>query len=304
LRIESNDQYWAGPPASKAIVFKYLPEVAARMTSLETGEIDFTWRIPGDQIESLKKNNDLKVETTASHEYYFIWMNASREVFKDKRVRQAMFYALDTATMAKDLLAGVGQQATAPIPPSVFGYAAQTPYTYDVAKAKALLAEAGKPNGFETSFIWYVGSGPQDREIGQACIAYWNAIGVKVKSGEQERATWLDNLIKLNWDMDFQTNAVTTGDADFTLGRLYHSRANRNGYKNDALDKLLDDAAAASDQNKRKELYAQAQKIIWDDAVGIFPFDLLATFASRKTVDGFVPSPSAFLSFYNTLSKK
>ena len=217
-------------------------------------------------------------------------MNGSREPFTDKRIRQAMFYALDIETMAKDLLRGRRRSARRPRSRRrSSGTPPQTPYKYDVAKAKQLLAEAGKPNGFETSFIWYSGAGPQDREIGQAMISYWAAIGVKVKSDEQERATWLDNLIKLNWDMDFQTNAVTTGDADFTLGRLYHSRANRNGYKNPDLDKLLDDAAAASDQNKRKDLYAQAQKIIWDDAVGIFPFDLLATFAYRKTVEGFVP---------------
>jgi peptide/nickel transport system substrate-binding protein len=304
LRIEANEQYWGGPPASKAIVFKYIPEVAARMTALETGEVDFTWRIPPDQLDSLKKNADLKVETTPSYDYYFIWMNGSREPFTDKRVRQAMFHALDVDTMVKDLLPGIGQRATAPIPPTVFGHAPQTPYAYDPARAKQLLAEAGKPNGFETSFIWYAGAGPQDREIGQALVSYWNDIGVKVKVAEQERATWLDNLIKLNWDMDFQTNAVTTGDADFTLGRLYHSRANRNGYKNESLDKLLDEAAAASDQNKRKELYAQANKHIWDEAVGIFPFDLLATFAYRTTTEGFTPTPSAFLTFYNTFSKR
>jgi peptide/nickel transport system substrate-binding protein len=304
LRVEANDQYWGGPPASKALVFRYIPEVAARMTALETGEVDFTWNIPGDQVDALKKNADLKFESVPSHSYYFIWMNGSREPFTDKRVRQAMIHALDIDTMVKDLLPGIGQRATAPIPPTVFGHAPQTPYAYDVVKAKQLLAEAGKPNGFETSFIWYSGAGPQDREIGQALVSYWNAIGVKVKVDEQERATWLDNLIKLNWDMDFQTNAVTTGDADFTLGRLYHSRANRNGYKNAELDKILDDATAASDQNKRKELYAQANKIIWEEAVGIFPFDLLATFAYRKTVEGFTPTPSAFLSFYNTMSKR
>jgi peptide/nickel transport system substrate-binding protein len=304
LRVEANEQYWGGPPASKAIVFKFIPEVAARMTALETGEIDFTWRIPPDQLDGLKKIAELNVETSPSHEYFFIWMNGSREPFTDKRVRQAMFHALDIDTMAKDLLPGIGQRATAPIPPTVFGQAPQTPYAYDVAKAKQLLAEAGKPNGFETSFIWYSGTAPQDREVGQALISYWNAVGVKVKSDEQERATWLDNLIKLNWDMDFQTNAVTTGDADFTLGRLYHSRANRNGYKNPELDKILDEATAASDQNKRKELYAQANKIIWEDAVGIFPFDILATFAYRKTVEGFSPTPSAFLSFFNTMSKR
>jgi peptide/nickel transport system substrate-binding protein len=168
-----------------------------------------------------------------------------------------------------------------------------------LAKAKQLLAEAGHPNGFETSFIWYAGAGPQDRELGQALVSYWNAIGVKVKVDEQERAAWLDNLIKLNWDMDFQTNSVTTGDADFTLGRLYHSRANRNGYKNSELDKILDDAAASSDQGKRAELYAQANKIIWEEAVGIFPFDLLESFAYRKNVSGFTLTPSTVLDLSN-----
>jgi peptide/nickel transport system substrate-binding protein len=145
--------------------------------------------------------------------------------------------------------------------------------------------------------IWNPGSGPQDRELIQAMISYWNAIGVRIRSQEMERAVWIDNLVKLDWDLDFQTNATTTGDADFTLGRLYHSRANRNGYKNAELDKLLDDAVATVDQNRRQDLYAQANKIIWDDAAGIFPFELLNVYAYRKRVSGFVPSASPVLSF-------
>jgi peptide/nickel transport system substrate-binding protein len=97
--------------------------------------------------------------------------------------------------------------------------------------------------------------------------------------------------------MDLQVNATTTGDADFTLGRLYHSRANRNGYKNPELDKILDDAVATVDQNKRKDLYAQANKIIWEDAVGIFPAELLNVYAARKRVAGFTPSATSILNF-------
>jgi peptide/nickel transport system substrate-binding protein len=205
--------------------------------------------------------------------------------------------------MVRDLLPGVGKRASAPIPESVFGHAPQQPYNYDPAKAKQLLAEAGRPNGFEVGVIWNPGSGPQDRELLQAMISYWNAIGVRVRSLEQERAVWLDNLLKLNWDMDFQTNFVTTGDADFTLNRLYHSRGNRNGYKNPELDRILDEAAATVDQNKRKELYAQANKIIWEDAPGIFPFELLATFHYRNRVEGFVPSASPILSFTSVTVK-
>jgi peptide/nickel transport system substrate-binding protein len=299
LRLEANPDYWGGPPGLKSLVLRFIPEVAARVTALETGEIDFAHQLPPDQLPALRRNADLTVETPPSYTYYFVWFNSSRPPFTEKKIRQAMIHALDVDAMVKDLLSGAAKRASSPIPESIFGYAAQQPYAYDPAKAKQLLAEAGHPNGFETSLIWNPGSGPQDREVTQAMVSYWNAVGVKVRSLEQERAVWLDNLIKLNWDLDFQTNSVTTGDADFTLGRLYKSEAKRNGYANPELDKLLNEASASVDQNKRKELYAQANTIIWDDAVGIFPFDLLGTFVYRKNVQGFTLTPSPILSFFN-----
>jgi peptide/nickel transport system substrate-binding protein len=299
LRLEANTDYWGGPPGLKNLTFRFYPEVAPLVTALETGEVDFTWRLPPDQLPVLQGNANIKVESVPGYTYFFIWLNSSRPPFTDKRVRQAMAFALDVDKMLKDLLPGVAKRGTAPIASTVFGHSAQTPYNYDPAKAKQLLAEAGLGSGFDAGVIWNPGSGPQDRELAQAMISYWNAIGARVKSQEMERAVWIDNLVKLNWDMDFQTNATTTGDADFTLGRLYHSRANRNGYKNPDLDKLLDDAVATVDQNQRKELYARANMIIWDDAAGIFPFELLNVYASRKRVSGFVPSASPVLSFTN-----
>lgn len=291
LKLEANPDYWGQPPGLKNLTFRYYPEVAARVTALETGEIDFTGDVPPDQLPALQRNAEIKIDSVPGYSYYFIWMNSSRQLFSDKRVRQAMAYALDVDKMLKDLLPSIAKRATAPIPSTIFGYAPETPYAYDPGKAKQLLAQAGVPNGFEAGIIWNPGSGPQDRELIQAMISYWNAIGVRVKSQEMERAVWINNLNKLNWDMDIQTNSVTTGDADFTLGRLYHSRANRNGYKNPELDKILDDAVATVDQDRRKTLYAQANKIIWDDAVGIFPAELLSMFLYRKRVTGFVPAP-------------
>ncbi|HEY3063433.1 MAG TPA: ABC transporter substrate-binding protein [Chloroflexota bacterium] len=297
LRLEANTDYWGTPAGVKNLTFRFYPEVAPLTTALETGEVDFTWRLAPDQLPGLRSNNDIKVETAPGYTYYFIWMNSSRPVFSDKRVRQAMAHALDVDKILNDLLSGVAKRGTAPISSTVFGYSSQTPYPYDVNKAKQLLSEAGVGGGFDAGVIWNPGSGPQDRELLQAMVSYWNAIGVHVSSQEMERAVWIDNLTKLNWDMDFQTNATTTGDADFTLGRLYHSRANRNGYKNPDLDKLLDEAASTVDQNRRKDLYAQAEKMIWDDAAGIFPFELLNVYAYRKRVSGFVPSASPILSF-------
>jgi peptide/nickel transport system substrate-binding protein len=208
-----------------------------------------------------------------------------------------MNYALDRETLAADLLQGVGVVATAPIPATVFGWSEQTPYTYDPEKAKSLLAEAGLADGFDTHVIWVPGSGPQDRELVLSFISNWADIGVNVESQEMEQAAWLEKLLALDWDMDFQTNTVRTGDADFTLRRLYTSTANRNGYANEELDQLLLDAAAEADQDVRLELYAQANKIIWDDAVGVFPFDLQTNYIMNKKIVGFQPTPSTIPNF-------
>lgn len=292
LVLEANTDYWDGAPGVKSLRFRDIPELAARVTALTTGEIDFTYQLPPEQLESLKKDGNLTVAAKPSYRYYFVWFNAQKDPYKDKRVRQAMNYALDVKTLLQTLMKDTAVPMDAPIPPTVFGYAPQPPYTYDPKKAKQLLADAGFPNGFETSMIWNPGSGPQDREIAQAMFSYWNAIGIKVKDRGEERAQWLDDLLKLNWEMDFQTNGVTTGDADFVLRRLYTTAAKRNGYANPDLDKILEDAAASLDQKKRAELYAQACKILWDDAVGIYPFTLVQAFVYRKRVQGFKETPS------------
>ncbi len=128
-------------------------------------------------------------------------------------------------------------------------------------------------------------------------IFYWDAIGVRVENLEKERGLWLEDLVALNWDMNFQTNTVRTGDADFTLRRLYTTEANRNGYSNPELDEVLVGAAASADPAEREELYAEACRIIWEEAVGIFPFELIENYVYRTGIEGYVPAPSAIPEF-------
>ncbi|MEZ4623771.1 MAG: ABC transporter substrate-binding protein [Thermomicrobiales bacterium] len=178
---EAVADHWDGAPGIAKLTFRDIPEVAARSTSLETGEIDITWALPADQLPTLRENSDLTIDSTSTYAYYFIWFNASREPFTDVRVRQAMWHALDIETMAADLLQDVGVPASAPIPSTVFGHATQTPYAYDPELAKSLLAEAGYPDGFDTHIIWVADSGPQDRELLEVALSYWAAIGVRVE---------------------------------------------------------------------------------------------------------------------------
>jgi peptide/nickel transport system substrate-binding protein len=297
LVVEANPDYWGGVPGLQSIIVRDIPEVAARVTALETGEIDFTYGLSADQLPALQENQNLQIDSTPSYAYYFMWFNSSREPFTDVRVRQALAHALDVDAMVNELMQGVGQRAQAPIPSTVFGFAAQEPYAYDPERAMELLAEAGFPDGFETTLQWNPDSGPQDRELVATMIAYWDAIGVRVENLEKERGLWLEDLVALNWDMNFQTNTVRTGDADFTLRRLYVSQANRNGYANEELDEILIASAATTDQAEREELLGQACQIIWDEAIGIFPFELIENYVYRTGIEGFTPAPSAIPEF-------
>ncbi|MDR7420703.1 MAG: ABC transporter substrate-binding protein, partial [Armatimonadota bacterium] len=293
LVLEANPNYWGTPAGVKTLEFREIPELAARVTALITGEIDLTYEFPPEQLAALSRRSDIRVVTVPSYGYYFIWMNLKRAPFTDRRVRQAMVAALDINTMLKTLLPGIARPMNAPFPSTVFGYTPQRPgYVYNPAQARELLAAAGYPNGFEPTMIWNPGSGPQDRELAQALFSYWSAVGIRVKDGQSERGEWIARLNRLDWDLDFQTNFVITGDADYVLRRLYTTQANRQGYANPQFDQIVDQASQTVGELQRKVLYAQASSILWQDIGGIFPFELLQVYAHRQHVQGFVPSPS------------
>ncbi|TDO45633.1 peptide/nickel transport system substrate-binding protein [Kribbella sp. VKM Ac-2571] len=292
LELAANPTYWDGAPKLSKLEFVNIPEVAGRITGLENGEVDVLTQIPPDQVGSVKGSEQIKYETTPSWTYYFDWFNSNRKPFNDKRVRQAMWHALNLEGTVKDLFGDLASVAQAPLAQGVIGASKLSPYTYDPAKAKQLLTEAGYPNGFTTSMQWPLEGGPNIRALAQAMISDWAKIGVTVKPLEKERAQWLEDFGKLNWDMNLQTNVTGTGDADYTLARLYVCTAKRNGYCNPALDKLLLEARSSVDQAARPKLYQQAGQTIWDDAVGIFPAELASNSAVRSRVQGFVMPPS------------
>lgn len=292
LELVRWDEYWDEKALQPKVELPYIPETSTAITSLLSKSIDVFWPVPPDQVQDVEGKDGIKLEREPSWVYFLMWFNCSRKPFTDPRVRQAMWHGLDVASIVQDLYGDSATVMDAPIPSSVFGSATQQPYSYDPDKARKLLTDAGLPNGFETSLMWFPTSGPLISELAQAMISNWEEIGIKVQAQQIEKATWLERLNKLDWDLELQTNTVTTGDADFTLGRLYTSSANRMGYQNPQLDKVLADARATSDPAERESLYAEACKIIWEDAVGIFPATIITVYALRDSLKGFTPVPS------------
>lgn len=298
ITMEAYDGYWGGSPKVKQIVFRTIPELATRMTALKNGEIDVTVQIPPEDAKTLEGSGNVTISRLETYRTNWLWMNGQRKPFTDSRVRQAIRYAVNMDDIVKSVLAGVGTRARAPIAPKVFGFNPNLPpYDYNPTKSKSLLAEAGFPNGFETTASGLGDTGGYTRfgDVSQVVLAQLADVGIKVKPVTEDPATANKNLLDLNWDMTFAGSTATTGDADNGMGRLYLSTAKRTGWSNADVDRLLTVGRQSSDQNERLKAYQDAQMILWQDGPSLWTYYQLDTVGVRNRVHGYVPRPDQLL---------
>jgi peptide/nickel transport system substrate-binding protein len=297
VTLVPNSHYWGTAPKLRTLTMIDVPNESDLTAYLKTGKVDVAISVPPDQVSTLRGTRNLKIYTTPSYSEYWIWFNEGRSPFNNVLVRRAMWYALPINSIVKSVWGKFATVSTSPIASSVFGYAKQDPYPYDPAKAKQLLAQAGYPNGFSTSMMWEAAQAPYLQTMASLFVSAWAAVGINVTMDQQDPATWLSNLLALNWNMNMQEASDLTGDADYIIGRLYMSTSHRMGYDNPALDALLTDARESVNPALRAKLYARADKLIWQQAVGIYPLNPFNIVAVRTNVHGFNPVPSTLDSF-------
>lgn len=292
LVLAANEDYWGGAPELAGIEFRNIPEQSSRVTALINDEIDLTWGLSPDQFSNLESTDGIEFLTESSYQHYYGWFNAQRAPFDDQRVRQAMIMAVDWDGIMSSLFPGVAQRAEAPIPSSVFGFAPNEVYPYDPDAARDLLAEAGVPDGFATSMQYNITCCSQIEELAQAIASDLAEVGVQVEVLPKETGAWVEDLLALNWDINLANNVTVTGDANFTIGRLYTCAANRTGTCDADLDALITAAQGTLDEQERAALWGEAGAYIWEQAIGVFPFDIDQNYAYRSEVTGFTPGGS------------
>jgi peptide/nickel transport system substrate-binding protein len=217
-------------------------------------------------------------------------MNAGVAPTDKVQVRQAIQQAADLDALVNDIMSGFAKRQNGLVSPDVFGYVEQPPFKRDVARAKALLTEAGLPNGIDLEMKWS-DNDPKQKEIAEILIAQLGEANIRVKSNQQDRAVWTKDLLAMDWQLNLFGNSNTTGDADFTLRRLYVSSFKRTGYVNQQLDQWLNDAGTTTDQNKRKDLYKQAADLLWKEGPCLILFQHVETYGWNKRLSGFAPAP-------------
>lgn len=312
LTITANAGYWGGAPEFTSITFKPVTENGTRIAMLQSGDADFIFPVPTEQIENLKSNKDITVSTIPSIIVRYMTLNTQKAPFDNVKVRQALNYAIDKEAYSKVVYNGYTVPMESLIAPNVQFFSAQTPYKYDVEKAKALLKEAGYENGF-TVKLWSSNT-TTNIKASQFIKQQLAQVGVTVNVENMEVGTLDQNLTgfpkgtpgkDVGVEMYLIGWSPSTGDADWGLRPLADTESappvsyNTAYYSNPAFDKEIQAALATADPEIRKTAYANAQKIVWEDAPMVFFTVDQTTYASRSNISGIIELPDGSLDVSN-----
>jgi peptide/nickel transport system substrate-binding protein len=299
--LEKNPSYWRYPVKLDRVVYRPIVEDQARLTELLTGALDLIVGTPPDFVGQLETNPRITLLKQVGAHVWYLGINNQKKPFDDKRVRQALNYAVNKEAIVRDVLKGTGSLSAGPVLPQTWGAdPGLKPYPYDPERARKLLAEAGYPNGFSTT-LWTPesGSGMQS-PVAMSTVIQSNlkAVGVTVTMQTMEWGAFLAKLRSKEQDLFALSWMAGNEDPDMVMYPLLHSSQwtptgpNRALYKNEKFDELLHQARLTTDQSKRAELYRQAQRLVIDDAPWIFVDHEIQTAAHSKRVQGFMLHPS------------
>ncbi len=296
--LEANDKYWGGAPKIKRVIFRPIPEVATRIAELQTGNADIITSIPPFLVAQVKDSEDAVVQSIPSGRAMFLYINCLVDgPLKDKRVRQALNYAVDRKAIIKDILMGSGLETGVNLTPLHFGYDPDLkPYPYDPAKAKKLLAEAGYPNGFKIVFNSPSGRYILDKEISQAIAGMFNAVGIETEMKVHEWGTYTQMLVsKKLVDVGFIGWSLAQADADSTFTPFFTSKSAFSYYSTPEIEQEIMTARVTMDENKRKQLYKDLQKQIYEEAPVVFLYQQVDHYGVSKKVKGFEARGDEFI---------
>jgi peptide/nickel transport system substrate-binding protein len=290
--VARNDAFYdrERPYLDKIEVVVY-PDVSAEASALISGDTDLISTTPPTEFGRLQKASGVKALRVASGQFCNVNFGCDQKPFNDVRVRQALALTVDRAAMVDFVTEGFGSPGNdTPLNPAYRFYAEQPAKAADIAKAKALLAEAGYPNGLDATLIASDRPG-QRTQLAVALREMAKPAGFRINVETMPHATYLDQVWKKGSFYVGFYNMQATADAIFSL--LYTSNAawNETRWNNAAFDKLVFEARATTDETKRRALYADAQKLMNVEVPSIIPafFDLLA--AQREWVQGYALHP-------------
>jgi peptide/nickel transport system substrate-binding protein len=292
------------------VTFRFIPNPGARVAALLAGDVDIIDVPPAGDLPRLKADPKLSVVSIQGLRLIYVGPsflqqyapalvtdNAGKPLtanpFLDVRVRQALSLAINRAAIADRVMQGTAQPTGQWLPPGTFGYAESVKVPeYAPARAKALLAEAGYPQGFRVTLHTPNDRYPNDATTAQAIAQMWTRVGVATSVEALPWNTYAPRAAKHEFALGLSGWGSNTAEAGYLLVNILGTQdkakgrgaSNSRGYSNAGLDALTERALSTLDDGQRERLLVEAVEMATDDQA-LIPLHMLVNFwATRKSV--------------------
>ena len=299
ITLVRNDAYWRdGEPYLDQVRIVYLPEEAAHVAGLLSGDLDMTWWPSAEVLPIYQANKDITVSIAQSYGYQPIVMRVDTPPFDKPEVRRA-FRLLCNRESLKTTAVGnlkVPVSNDHPIPPFSPMYIEQKPMVQDIETAKKLLADAGYKDGMDIEMMAWTGrAGLVQEALGFQDMAKRANVRIRVNTVPADiflSKYWLKhNFFVTNW------NGRTTLYEMLALAYQSNATWNESQWKPKAMDDLIEQVRREQNEAKRKIVFADIQKLFIEDSPTIIAYHRPSVMAYRNRVRDFVPHPSGWLDF-------
>jgi len=268
ITIVKNPDYWGAAVTLDKAEFRIIPDAAAAVPALLSGDVQAFPFFPPEALAQIQADPRFKVAIGSTEGETILATNNKKPPFDQLKVRQAIAHAIDRKAIIDGASAGLGVPIGSHFSPANAAYVDLTgTYPHDIAMAKQLLKEAGLESGFKATLK--LPPVPYARDGGQIIASQLREIGIELEIIPVEWADWLSQVFTdKNYDLTIVSH-TEPNDIDIYSRKDYYFN-----YDNPAFDKVIEDLNLTSDEAKRTDLYKQAQKILADDAVNGFLYEL------------------------------
>jgi peptide/nickel transport system substrate-binding protein len=299
--LDANREYWGEGPYLDRLILRVIPDATARYLALKNGEVDIIDFPSAEDLELMDQDPNIELIQQPGLNVGYIAMNNDKPPFDNVLVRRAMNHAIDREAIIEAVYGSAGTVANNPIPPTMWGYNDDlTGYDYDPDRARELLAEAGLADGFETD-LWAMPVArpynPNARRIAEIVQADLAEVGVQAEIVSYDWGTYLDRVDAGDHMMGMLGWTGDNGDPDnFLFVLLSAAAADAGGniafWRNPQFNELIIEAKETFDQDRRTELYEEAQVIFEEDAPWVPLAHSVVTVPVRTSVRNFVIYPT------------
>lgn len=274
IEVSRNPEYWGDQPGLDGIVFRPIPDTAARAAAIRSGEVDMIWEPSPDSIDGLL-NEGFQIADGITPHIWYVQFDMNDEYLSIPEVRQAINLAIDRESITEDLLQGTAVPASDFQAQSLPSFESREEYiNYDPERAQELLAEVGLEDGFETSFFTHgdASGGMQAAQVAEQIQADLAHINIEASLEVMELQSFFAyrsaegmgdyGLSAMAWGMGTPFWIYQMAHSDFAYPS---SSANVGAYSNEELDRVMEEAVAAESDEEAIELWRQAHSILAED---------------------------------------